>query len=310
MRVFVAGASGVIGKPLVPALVEAGHEVTAMTRSPEKAEALRAAGAEPVICDALDLDALRAAVAQAKPEVVINELTDLPASFNPRKIDYGSTNALRGEAGPALAEAAVAAGAKRLIAQSIAFLYAPEGGAVKDEQARVFLDAPASFGDALAATAKLERSTVETPGLEGLVLRYGWFYGPGTYFASDGSTAAEVRKRRYPVVGDGGGVNSWIHVDDAAAVTVTAVERGAPGIYNVVDDEPAPLREWLPVYAEAIGAKPPRKVPKLLARILAGRFAAEMSTTLRGASNEKAKRELGWQPRYASWRQGFAEALG
>jgi 2-alkyl-3-oxoalkanoate reductase len=310
MRVFVAGASGVIGKPLVPALVEAGHEVAAMTRSPEKAEALRAAGADPVICDALDLDAVRDAVAAAKPEAVINQLTNLPSAFNPRKVDYGTTNELRGRVGPALAEAAAAAGAKRLIAQSIAFLYAPEGDAVKDEQAPVFLDAPSPFGDALAATVRLEQSTVQTPGLDGLVLRYGWFYGPGTYFAADGSTAAEVRKRRYPVVGDGGGVNSWIHVDDAAAATVTAIEHGAPGIYNVVDDEPAALRDWLPVYAEALGAKPPRRVPKLLARLVAGRFAAEMSTTLRGASNEKVKRELGWQPRYPSWRQGFAEALG
>lgn len=310
MRVFLAGASGVIGKPLIPALVGAGHQVTAMTRSPGKTEALRAAGADPLVCDALDIPALRDAVGKAAPDVVVNQLTNLPTSFNPRKIDYRMTNRLRAETGPALAEAAAQAGAKRLIAQSIAFLYAPEGDAVKDEEARVFTEAPVPFSEALEATVKLEQSTLDMPGIEGLVLRYGLFYGPATYFAADGSTAKEVARRRYPVVGDGGGVTSWIHVEDAASATVAALDSGAPGIYNVVDDEPAPLHTWLPIYADALGAKPPRRVPKLLARLLAGKFAAEMSTTLRGASNEKAKRELGWSPKYASWRQGFHEALG
>lgn len=310
MKVFVAGASGAIGRPLVRELVAAGHEVTGMTRRPQRAAEIDSAGGRGVVCDAFDLPALESAVAEAAPEVVINQLTSLPQEFNPRKIDYNPTNRARVEGGGNLMRAALAAGARRYVAQSIAFLYAPEGDWVKDEEAAPYLDAPAPFDSAVAADLELERIALETDGIEGIVLRYGWFYGPGTYYASGGSTYLETRRRRLPIVGSGAGVMSHVHVDDAAAATVAALDRGAPGIYNIVDDEPAPMREWVPVYAEAIGAKPPRRVPVWLARLIAGRMTAEVATELRGASNAKAKRELGWEPRYPSWRQGFREALG
>ena len=309
MRIFLAGCTGVIGRRLMPMLVESGHEVVGCTRSPEKAEGIRAAGAEPVVADALDADALGAAVRDAKPEVVINQLTDLPARFNPRKPDYGNTGRLRREATATLAAAGAEAGARRLVSQSIAFMYDASGGPIKDEDAPLADMSGTSFGEAANATIELERITIETPALEGLVLRYGWFYGPGTYYDRDGSVAEDVIKRRFPIVGDGGGIFSYIHVDDAASATVAALDHGSPGTYNVVDDDPAPVREWLPVLAQALGAKPPRRVPAWLARLLAGKIAAGQMTALRGASNEKAKRELGWTPRYPSWRQGFAESL-
>ena len=308
MRVLVAGASGVIGRRLVPVLVAAGHQVVGTTRTPEKAEAIRALGCEPAVLDALDAGALAAAVREARPEVIVNELTDLPPRLNPRKPDYGLTGRLRREATSTLARAGAESGARRLISQSICFLYAPGGDPVKDEGAPLLEPTTGtSFDDGIEATVALERTTVDAPGLDGVVLRYGFFYGPGTYYALDGSTAADVRRRRFPIVGDGGGVFSFVHVDDAASATVAALDRGASGIYNVCDDEPAPLREWLPVYAEAIGAKPPRRVPAWLARLIAGRMAVMQATSLRGASNAKAKRELGWTPRYPSWRQGFRE---
>jgi nucleoside-diphosphate-sugar epimerase len=310
MRVFVAGATGAIGRPLIPQLVAAGHEVTGTSRSQQGASQHEQAGAAVAACDVLDAAAVRSAVEAAAPDVIVSQLTKLPARFNPRTVDYGPTNLLRREGTRNLVEAASVAGTRRLVSQSIAFLYAPQGDWVKDENAAVFEDAPAPFGDGLEATLDMERQTLSSPGLEGVVLRYGFFYGSGTYYASDGTSAAEVRKRRQPLVGHGDGVFSWIHVEDAAAATVAALDRGSPGIYNVVDDEPAPMRDWLPVYAEAVGAKPPRRVPRWLARLVAGRFAATLATELRGASNAKAKRELGWEPRYPSWRQGFREALG
>jgi 2-alkyl-3-oxoalkanoate reductase len=310
MRVFVAGASGVIGRPLVRELSAAGHEVVGMTSREAGRAAIEASGAQAVACDALDAEAVKAAVSSARPQVVISELTRLPKDYNPRTIDYGPTNRARFEGGHNLIEAAREAGARRFITQSIAFLYAPEGAMVKDEEARVWTDPPEPFHSGAQPTLEHEREVLEAPGLEGMVLRYGQFYGPGTYFAPGGSIAERVRRRRFPIVGRGDGVFSFIHVDDAAAATVAALERGAPGIYNVVDDQPAPLREWLPVYAEAIGAKPPRRVPTFIARLVGGSFAAISATQLRGASNAKVKRELGWQPRYASWRQGFREALG
>ncbi|HVS29352.1 MAG TPA: NAD(P)-dependent oxidoreductase [Solirubrobacteraceae bacterium] len=312
MRVFVAGASGVIGRSLVPQLVAAGHEVTGMTRSPDKLAALEQAGASAVLCDALDAAAVDAAVAAAAPDVIVNQLTDLPPTSNPRKLtaSYEATNRVRTEGSNALLAAAHAHGARRMVAQSIAFLYAAEGDLVKDEDARPYTDAPAPFGGAVKALLEMERGVTQAPGIDGIVLRYGIFYGPGTWYADDGSTAADVRRRRFPIVGGGAGTFSFIHVDDAAAATVLAVERGAPGIYNVVDDDPAPLREWLPFYAEALGAKRPLRVPTFVARIAAGGFATMFATALRGASNARAKRELAWSPRYASWRQGFREALG
>jgi nucleoside-diphosphate-sugar epimerase len=311
MKVFVAGASGVIGRRLVRQLVEAGHQVTGTTRREERAEDIRAAGAEAVVVDAFDAPALEAAVKQAAPEVVVNQLTSLPQRYDPRKASfYEATNRVRREGGHNLVEAARAAGTRRFLTQSISFLYAPEGGWVKDEEARPYDDAPGHFGPAVQTMLEHEREVVESPDFEGLVLRYGQFYGPGTYFARDGHLGREVRRRRFPIVGEGTGTFSFLHVDDAAGATLAALDRGAPGVYNVVDDEPAALREWLPVYAEALGAKPPRRVPFWLARLVAGKSVAEQAVGLRGASNAKAKRELGWQPRYGRWRQGFREALG
>ena len=311
MKVFVAGASGAIGKPLVRQLVAAGHEVTGMTRREERAEELRAAGANAVVCDVFDRAALEAAVKEAAPEAVVHMLTALPARIEWKAEDpLGPTNRVRKEGTRNLIDAARAAGARRVVAESVAFLYAARGDWVKDEEAPLFTGAPAPFGDAVDALVDLERQVTGAEGLDGIVLRFGWFYGPGTAYASDGSQADEMRKRRLPVVGKGTGTFSFIHVEDAAAATVAALDRGAPGTYNVTDDEPAPMREWLPVYAEALSAKPPRRAPVWLAKLLAGRAIAANAVELRGASNAKAKRELGWEPRYASWRQGFREALG
>jgi 2-alkyl-3-oxoalkanoate reductase len=323
MKVFVAGAGGAIGRSLMPRLVEAGHRVTGATRSAERAEEIRAMGAEGVVVDVFDAPALRAVMAEAAPEVVVNELTSLPKRFEPRKKDlYDATNRVRSEGTRNLIEGARAAGARRFVCQSIAFSYAPRDGGpargrglaragatpLHDEDDPLFVDAPPPFGAAARVVADMERAVLDADGMEGLVLRYGWFYGPGTYYANDGAMAADVRRRRFPVVGEGSGVFSFIHVDDAAAATVAAVERGAPGIYNVVDDDPAPMREWLPAYARALGAKPPRRVPLWLARLIAGGFVATLSTTLGGASNAKARRELDWAPSWTSWREGFRNA--
>lgn len=310
MRVFVAGATGAIGRFLVPRLLEAGHEVSGMTRSEERAAALRSAGATPVVCDALDAAGVEAAVRNAAPEAVVNQLTDLPASYDPRRKDlYASTDRLRREGTRTLVEAAKKAGARRIVSQSIAFLYAPEGAAVKLEDARAFTDAPAPFGPAVAAALEAEERVLTAADLHGIVLRYGFFYGPGTYYARGGSIAEQVRRRRFPVVGRGQGLFSHVHVADAAEATVLALDRGEPGAYNVVDDDPAPMREWLPAYAGALEAKPPLRVPAPLVRLLAGRFVASMGTELRGASNAKAREELGWVPAHPSWRSGFAAAL-
>ncbi len=308
MKVFVAGASGAIGRQLVPQLLAAGHEVTGMTRSEENAEAIRAAGAEAVVCDVFDLTSLESAVAEAVPEVVVHELTALPPRLDPKaKGALEPTNRLRTEGTRNLIVAAKAAGARRLIAESVAFFYAPEGDWVKNEDAPAFADAPGPFGSAGKALAELERQVTGAEGLEGVVLRYGWLYGPGTYYDRDGSQTEDFHKRRMPVVGKGTGTFSFIQVDDAASATVAAVERGDPGVYNVVDDEPVAMSEWVPVFAEAVGAKKPRRVPVWLARLVAGSAVVGMATDQRGAANAKAKRELGWQPRYPSWRQGFAD---
>jgi len=304
VRVFVAGASGAIGRPLVPLLVAAGHEVTGTTRSPEKAAAIEAAGATAAVVDALDSAALRVAVEQARPEVVVHQLTALPARFDPRRKElYDETNRLRTEGTRTLIDAAPGA---RVIAQSIAFAYRPHAEpVVLDEDAPLFTSAPQPFGAATRAVAEMERMVLEAGGL---VLRYGWFYGPGTYYGEGGSMAKDVARRRFPMVGAGTALMSFVHVDDAAAATVAAVERGAPGVYNVVDDDPAPTREWLPVYAEALGARRPLRVPVWLVRLVAGKGVAAMATTLPGATNARAKEELAWAPRWASWRAGFLDA--
>jgi nucleoside-diphosphate-sugar epimerase len=289
-------------------LVAAGHEVTGMTRREEKVAELREAGAEAVVCDVFDAEGLREAAVAARPEVVVHMLTALPQRMKVRT-DLRPTDRIRVEGSRNLIAAARAAGARRVVAESVSFFYAHEGGWVKDEEALLDLGAPGKFGPAVAAVADLERQVVEAEGLEGLVLRFGWFYGPGTYISPGGSQVEEVRKRRYPVVGEGNATFSFIHIDDAAAAVVAALDHGAPGIYNVVDDEPSPLREWLPAFAEMMGAKPPRRLPAWLVRLAVGKAMARSAVETRGASNEKAKRELGWQPAHPSWRQGFPEML-
>ncbi len=303
MRVFLAGATGVIGSPLVPQLLNAGHEVTAMTRSVLRAAQLEAVGADPVVCDVFDADGVRAAVADASPEVVIHQLTSLPPRLdwgNPSLFD--ENNRVRTEGTRILVDAALATGARRVVAQSIAFAYAPTGDRVKEEDAALFTDAPPPLGGVVAAVVEHEQLVTGTAGIEGLVLRYGMLYGPGTYHDRRGSTAADIIAGRVPLVEGATGMYSWLHVEDAASAAVAALERGAPGIYNVVDDEPAPQPEWLPVLAQAL-----RAVPLAAAEMPPSPDTLEMS--LRGASNAKAKRELGWQPRYASWREGFAASL-
>ena len=310
MRVFVAGASGAIGRPLVPRLVAAGHEVTGTTRSEERAEAIRAAGATAAVVDVFDASSLRAAVDEARPEVLVHQLTSLPDRLDFRKEGvYEPTNRVRIEGTGILLDAARAAGVRRVVCQSIAFAYRPEGARVKTEDDPLMDDIPGNFGSGLRALNEMEAMVLEADGIDGVVLRYGFFYGPGTYYADDGTTTADVRRRRMPIVGRGTGIFSFVHVDDAADATVAAVERGAPGIYNIADDEPAPMSEWLPVFAEAAGAKKPLRVPVWLARFVGGREVPTFALELRGASNEKAKRELGWQPAHPTWRTGFAESL-
>jgi nucleoside-diphosphate-sugar epimerase len=311
MRVFLAGASGAIGRPLIPKLVAAGHEVTGITRSESKADAIRAAGARAAVVDVFDADALRAAVEEARSEAIVHELTALPDRLDFRKEDvYAPTNRVRTEGTRNLLDAARTVGARRFVCQSIAFAYRNEGTRVKTEDDPLLDDAPGAFGSGLKALREMESIVLGADALESLVLRYGFFYGPGTHYDADGAMVEDIRRRRLPVVGKGTGVWSFIHVDDAADATVAALERGAPGIYNVTDDEPAAMSEWVPVLANAAGAKRPLRVPRWLARVVAGRQAADFASELRGASNEKAKRELGWQPAHPSWRTGFAEALG
>jgi nucleoside-diphosphate-sugar epimerase len=306
MRVFVAGATGVIGRRLLPALTTAGHQPIAMTRSPEKAAALAAQGLETVVCDAYDAAGLTRAVADARPDQIVHALTDLPEEINMRRFerDVQSTGRLRREGTRNLLAAARAAGVRRIVAESIAFIYAPEGDRVKDEDAPL---ATATLPAAAEPIADLERQVLEAGGT---VLRYGQLYGPGTGFAKDGAWAANLRRRRLPIVGAGSGMFSFLHVDDAASATVAALGRDDPATYNVVDDDPAPVSEWVPVYARAVGAPAPWRAPAWVGRLAAGRIAVEMMNELRGASNARIKRELGWQPKYASWREGFQTALG
>jgi nucleoside-diphosphate-sugar epimerase len=312
MRIFVAGASGAIGRRLVPLLVEQGHEVTGTTRSPEKTSWIARLGARPVVVDGLDADAVMRAVRAAEPEVIIHQMTSLAGWKDLKRLDDGFavTNQLRTRGTDYLIRAARAVGTRRLIAQSYAGLTnIREGGPVKTEDDPYDPDPPQGMRESVAAIRHLEAVVPGANGIEGLVLRYGPLYGPGTSLGEGGLYPEMVGKRQFPIVGDGDGVWSFVHVDDAAAATVAAVERGAPGVYNIVDDEPAPVAEWLPWLAESLGAKPPRRLPVWLGRMLAGEVGIVMMTQLRGASNAKAKRELGWAPRYRSWRTGFREGL-
>jgi nucleoside-diphosphate-sugar epimerase len=314
MKVFVAGATGAVGKQLVPLLVAKGHEVAGMTRTDAKADQLRSVGARPVVADALDADDVGRAVGEAEPDVIVHQLTAIPAKINMRRFEdeFALTNRLRIDGTDHLLSAGRAVGVKRFVAQSNATLYARRGGPIKSEDAPIEDDPPAQLREGLAALRHLEAAVTGAHWTEGVVLRYGWFYGPGTSIALDplGSQVEAIRKRQLPIVGRGTGIWSFIHIEDTATAAAAAVEDGPAGIYNVVDDEPAPVSEWAPVLAAAVGAKRPLRVPRWLGRLVAGEWATVAMTELRGAANDKAKRKLGWQPRYPSWRQGFAEGLG
>jgi nucleoside-diphosphate-sugar epimerase len=303
MRVFVAGASGAIGTRLVSQLMDRGHEVIGTHRSPTGAEHVRALGAEPVALDLLDPRAVREAVLKAEPDAIVHEATALTGVRFSRNLDrsFAQTNRLRTEGIDALLAAARDADVRRFVAQSFASMrYAREGGPVKTEDDPLDPNTLPGMHEGDAAMRYLDKSVTDAGGI---ALRYGIFYG-----ASNDGLVEPVRKRQFPIVGEGSGLSSFIHLDDAAAATVLALERGEAGIYNIVDDDPAPAREWLPVLAEVLGAKPPRRVPRWLARLFAGQIAVMLGTEARGASNAKAKRELGWELRYPSWRQGFVAA--
>jgi 2-alkyl-3-oxoalkanoate reductase len=313
MKVLVAGATGAMGKRLVPALLAADHQVAAMTRAAGKAAALVRAGAEPVVADGLDRAAVLRAVTSTSPEVIIHQMTGLTGMKSLKNFDaeFALTNRLRTEGTDNLLAAARRAGVRRIVAQSYGnWNYERTGTMLKTEEDRLDPAPPANQRETLKAIEYVERVVTEADGIEGLALRYGNFYGPGTGIALDGDIAAQVRKRLFPIVGDGAGVWSFSHVDDGAAAAVAAVERGAPGVYNICDDDPAPVAVWLPELARALGAKPPRRVPVWLGKLLVGEVGVSMLTQIRGVANGKAKRELGWKPGYQSWRDGFLHGLG
>jgi len=313
MRVFLAGSTGAVGKILVPHLIENGHEVVALVRSAQKTETLEVMGAKVALADALNKEELTAAIRKAEPEVIIHQLTALARAGNFRKFDeeFALTNRFRTEVTDTMLAAARLVGTRRFIAQSFCgWPFAREGGPVKTEEDPLDANPPASFSKILAAIRYLEDTVRNTVDLQALALRYGIFYGPGTAIAKDGSIVEFVRQRRMPIVGDGAGIWSLIHINDVARATAAAISHGEPGIYNVVDDDPAPVSTWLPALAEAVGAKRPYRVPVWLGRLLLGEGGVSLMTRIRGGSNTKAKRELGWQPIYPSWRQGFVEGLG
>jgi nucleoside-diphosphate-sugar epimerase len=311
MRILVAGASGALGKQLVPRLVAEGHEVVGTTRTEDKLPMLRELGATGVVADLLDPDQVARVVAEAEPEVIIHELTALNRPFDIKHFDrtFEETNRLRTEATDHLLAAGRAARVKRFIAQSYAgWPTARTGELVTSEDDPLDPAPPKNIRKTHDAIRYVEEAVTGADWTEGIVLRYGGFYGPGTSLSREGGAQVEqIRGRKFPVVGNGAGVWSFVHIEDAADATASAVTRGRRGIYNIVDDDPAPVAEWLPAAASAVGAKPPRHVPLWLGRLVAGEVGAVMMTEVRGASNEKAKRELGWRPRHASWRQGFAE---
>lgn len=308
MRIFVAGATGALGRQLLPKLAAAGHSVWGMTRFSAKASLIRAAGATPAIADALDQDAVLSAVANAAPEVVVHELTALSSFASLRRFDreLAQTNRLRTEGTHYLLKAARAAGAQRFVAQSFAgWPFAREGGPVKAEENPLDPNPPTPARQTLAAIWELEAMVTEANDLEGIVLRYGFFYGPGTSLGDGGKQLDPIRRRLLPIFGSGAGIWSFVHICDAAEATRLAVEHGKPGIYNIVDDDPAPVSEWLPALAAALGAKPPYHVPAWLGRLAIGSQGMALMTESRGASNAKAKRELSWHLQYPSWRVGF-----
>jgi nucleoside-diphosphate-sugar epimerase len=312
MKVFLAGATGAVGKRLVPMLVAAGHEVAGMTRTPEKAKALLAAGAEPVVADALDGEAVRDAVVRARPAIVIHELTSLAKMRDLKHFDreFELTNRLRTEGTEHLLAAAQAAGAERFVAQSYTgWPNARNGDRLKDESDELDTNPPEAMSRSLDAIRRLEEMVSGAAHLTGVVLRYGALYGPGTSLGENGEMTEMVRQRELPIFGEGTGVWSFLHIDDAAQAAVMALERGNSGLYNIVDDEPAEVSDWLPDLARALGAKPPRHLPAWLGRLVIGEAGLSMMNSIRGSVNTKAKRLLRWQPLYPNWREGFRRGL-
>ena len=312
MRVFVAGATGAIGKRLLPLLVQGGHAVTGTTQSPSKAALIRSAGAYPEIVNALDQKQVLDAVQRARPHVIVHELTAIPPTFNLRRFDqaFAATNRLRTEGTDNLLAAARAVGCRRIIAQSYTgWPYARIGNWVKTEKDPLLSTPDPGMRQSFQAIRYLESAITGSPELEGFILRYGSFYGPGTSLASGSSQLQEIRKRRVPIVGNGAGHWSFIHIDDAASATFLAIDATSPGLYNICDDEPAPVSEWLPYLAAALGAKPPLHVPSWLGRLAIGTHGVAMMTQIRGASNQKAKALLAWKLKWPSWRKGFREGL-
>jgi nucleoside-diphosphate-sugar epimerase len=316
MRILIAGATGAVGQRLVPMLLDEGHEVVAMTRTEAKAEGLRQQGAMPVVADALDRDAVMGAVLGAAPDVIVHQLTALTGATDMKHFDrvFATTNRLRTEGLQNLLDAGRAAGTRRIVAQSFTgWPFAREGGPIKAEDAPLDPDPPKAQRASLAAIRTLEETVTsawQTHGIEGVVLRYGGFYGPGTSLSTHGDITDLIAKRRLPIIGDGGGVWSFTHIDDAAHAVVATLTPGGPqGVFAIVDDEPARAADWIPAFAEVIGAKPPRRVPTWLGRLAAGDVAVSMMTAARGASNARARRELGFEPRWPSWRVGFREGL-
>jgi nucleoside-diphosphate-sugar epimerase len=313
MRVFVAGATGAIGKQLVPRLVAAGHEVHGMTRSESKQAMLDELGAVPVVANALDPDQVAEAVARARPDVIVHQLTAIPARLDLRHVnrDFALTNRLRTEGTDYLLSAGQAVAVRRFVAQSNgAFPYARAGGPVKSEEDPLDPTPPREMRESWAAIRHLEEAVLGADWTEGIVLRYGGFYGPGTSLAPGAEQVELVRRRKFPLVGDGGGVWSFIHIADAAEATEAAVEHGSRGVHNVVDDDPAPVAEWLPTPGSELGAKKPMRVPRFIGRLFAGEYGVVIMTEIRGASNAKAKRELAWRPAHPSWRDGFGVSPG
>ncbi|HTU40054.1 MAG TPA: NAD(P)-dependent oxidoreductase [Acidimicrobiales bacterium] len=309
MRIFVAGGTGVIGRPLVAQLVAAGHDVTVFARSKERVTALGLPDVVPAVGDAFDADTVMRAVHAARPEVVINELTNLPKTANPvaMKRGFDRTSRLRHEVSGTLVAAARAAGARRVIAQSIAFAYRP-GPGVRTEWDQLWVDAGGQVGHLIGSVAALESATAADDGVDGVILRYGTFYGPGTYVAPDGLYASMIRRRLLPIPGDGGGLFGMVHIDDAAAATVAALE-GLAGIYNVVDDVPARASDWMPLAASLLGAKPPRHMSKALARVGTGKFLTYLMCDQPAVSNQRARVELGWSPTFPDWHEGLREVF-
>jgi nucleoside-diphosphate-sugar epimerase len=312
MNVFIAGASGAIGRPLVNRLLAEGHTITALTRSETNAQELRRKGANTVVADVFDREKLTQAMLSARPAVVINQLTSIPSQIDVRHVlrEFAQTNRLRIEGTQILMEAAQKAGAKQFIAQSFAAYYTPHKTGLATEDQALYLDAPSAFAEIVQAIGSLENTVLSASNIVGTVLRYGHFYGPGTAYASDGSLAEVIRQRQMPIIGKGSAVFSFIHVEDAAEATVLAMRQQAAGIYNIVDDDPASLPEWVAVYANLLNAPHPFHIPNWIGHLAAGRFAVHFMNEQRGVSNLKAKQVLGWQPRYASWREGFPMELG